>query len=106
MGKNLKREYEKSTLYHIENEMVTCHLSHTVRITKIIHFEESVLGFMLMSKAIKEDKSLFENYTMQDHRKKIFESLDSFNAFDQINSFRLNLPEKAYQVNTKQDSFR
>lgn len=97
MSKIIKREYEKSVLYFIENEMVTCKLFHTVRILNIMHFEGSILGFMLMSRAIKEDKSLFENYTMQDQIKKIFESLNSFNAFDEINSFRLNLLEKAYQ---------
>jgi len=96
MGKIIKREFEKNTLYHIEIEMGTCQLFHVARITKIMHFEGSILGFMLLGKAIKEDKSLFESYTIQDHRKKIFESMDSIKAFDDISSFKLNLLEKAF----------
>lgn len=77
--------------------MIRCELFYMTRITKITQFEGWAIGFFLISKAVREDKSLFNEYTKADHRKKIIDSLDtSLRAFDYDKQYQLELFEKAY----------
>jgi len=97
MANIVKYEFKNSRLYDIENEMLICDLFYSTRISKIIQFESWAIGFLLISKAVREDKSLFNEYTKSDHRKKIMESLDtSLKAFDYTKQYQLELFEKAY----------
>lgn len=77
--------------------MHRCQLFHSVRILKIMQFEGAVTGFMLISQAIIKDQNLYKKYTEKEHRKKIIESLEVVNAFNNIESIKVELLEKAFQ---------
>jgi hypothetical protein len=96
MAHIVKYEFKRSRIYDIKNEMIRCELFYKTRITKIIQFEGWAIGFLLLSKAVKEDNSLFEEYTKADNRKKIIESLDTIGAFDYSKQYQVELFEKAY----------
>lgn len=92
----MKWDYKIDRIYYIDNEMQRCELVYINRISNIILFNGLALGYLLISKAVKEDKTLYNAYTKKEHRKKIIDSLDEIKAFDSIKRFRFELYEKLY----------
>jgi len=92
----MKYDFKIDRLYFIENEMQRCEMVYMNRIINITLFEGWSLGFILISKAVKEDQILFKAYTKKEHRKKIIDSLDEIKAFNSIDSYRRDIFEKSY----------
>jgi hypothetical protein len=92
----MRYDYKKNRVYFLENEMQRCELVYLNRTSNIILFSAWALGFILLSKAVKEDKSIFNLYTKKEHRRKIIKSLDDIYAFENIKIFQQELYEKSY----------
>lgn len=92
----MRYDYKKDRVYLLENEMQRCELVYLNRIGNIIRFSAWALGFILLSKAVKEDKSIFNLYTKKEHRRKVIKSLDDLHAFENIEIFQQEIYEKSY----------